>query len=319
MERVHRTISVGIALVLGVTQSTIVLKLPPAEQAAFQERLSGEALEFRTVPHASVSVKGLGVVATLYKSGKLVVQGAEAQGFVDRFVSAGAVPAETPPSGTESASENSAGVPLVTVIGSDECGKGDYFGPLVVCAVKLTPELGAMLAQGKIADSKTLTDATIKTLAGALRDHVPSALACLDPPEYNARHAEVGNVNEILADLHGQAIRALHEPGIHVLVDRFAKESLMERRLQDLDLQLEQRPRAESNLAVAAASVLARDEFLSRLEALSAEFATDLRKGAGAPTDEAGRSFVDLHGEAALAKVAKVHFKNTTRICGEGD
>ena len=316
IEREERTISLGFGHLFGVTQSTIVLKLPSAEQAAFQERLSREPFEFRTVPHAKISVKASGVSATLYKSGKLVIQGAEAQAFVDRFV--GDELSQQVSSSKSSEREALSAVPTVTLIGSDECGKGDYFGPLVVCAVKLTPEIGFMLSHGKIADSKTLTDSTIKTLAGALRDHVPSALARLDPPEYNTRQAEVGNVNEILADLHAQAIRALYEPGIRVLVDRFAKESLMQERLQDLELELEQRPRAESNLAVAAASVLARDEFLTALEVLSAEHAVELRKGAGPPTDEAGREFIALHGEEALAQVAKVHFKNTTRICGEG-
>ena len=139
-------------------------------------------------------------------------------------------------------------------------------------------------------------------------------MACLEPPEYNAAHARVGNVNEILADLHADAIRRLAVPGADVLVDQFANARLLERRLGDLDVRLEQRPRAESEPAVAAASVVARHVFLQSLRRLSEESAVDLHKGAGAPTDRAGRRFVALHGEADLARVAKVHFKNTQKV-----
>ena len=290
-----------------MTQSTIVIKLPKAGQAAFQERVAREAFEHRAVPHASLSVKGEGVVATLYNSGKLVVQGAGAELFIARYVEGGAVQAAAPKAEREA-------TPTVMLIGSDECGKGDYFGPLVVCAVKLTPEMAEMLAGGRIADSKTLSDKLILTLAGALRERVPNAVVRLDPEQYNAEYERVGNVNEILADLHAKAIRALYEPGIHVLVDRFAKESLIASRLDDLDIDLEQRPRAESNLAVATASVIARDEFLSAIEELSSEHTVELRKGAGAPVDQAGAEFARLHGFEALSMVAKLHFKNTDKV-----
>lgn len=290
-----------------MTQSTIVIKLPKDGQSSFKQRLEGQAFEYRTVPHATLSVKGEGVVATLYASGKLVVQGAGAELFIARYVEGGAVQATGPKAEREA-------TPTITLIGSDECGKGDYFGPLVVCAVRLEPELAEMLSGGRIADSKTLSDKLILTLAGALRERVPHAIARLDPPAYNDEYARVGNVNEILADLHARAIRELHEPGIHVLVDRFAKEELIATRLADLDIELEQRPRAESNLAVATASVIARDEFLGAISELSSEHAVELRKGAGTPVDQAGAEFVGLHGFESLAKVAKLHFKNTEKV-----
>lgn len=290
-----------------MTQSTIVIKLPKDGQAAFQERVAGQAFEYRAVPHASLSVKGEGVVATLYNSGKLVVQGAGAELFIARYVEGGTVQVAAPRAEREA-------TPIVTLIGSDECGKGDYFGPLVVCAVKLDPEMAEMLSGGRIADSKTLSDKLILTLAGALRERVSNAIARLDPEQYNAEYERVGNVNKILADLHAKAIRALYEPGIHVLVDRFAKESLIASRLDDLDIDLEQRPRAESNLAVATASVIARDEFLSAIAELSSEHAVELRKGAGAPVDQAGAEFARLHGFETLNMVAKLHFKNTARV-----
>jgi ribonuclease HIII len=105
-------------------------------------------------------------------------------------------------------------------------------------------------------------------------------------------------------------------PGDVVLVDRFAKESLVAERLQGLPIELHQETRAEREPAVAAASVIARGIFLERLRALSDECAVDLHKGAGTPTDRSARAFVELHGAGGLERVAKVHFKNTKKLRG---
>lgn len=294
-----------------MTQATLVFQLPAAQQTALRRRLDEGHFEFRSVPHARFSVKGEGVVATLYESGKLVVQGRGAEMFAGRFLEAAAAPTKA----TRSSPARAADATLdADLIGSDECGKGDYFGPLLVCAVRVTPELARNLAQGRVADSKVLTDRTALTLGAALRAHVPHAIARLDPPEYNAAHAERGNVNELLADLHAQAIRELYQPGIDVLVDRFAAENLIRSRLKDLDVRLEQRFRAESNIAVAAASVIAREQFLTALSELSTESAVDLHKGAGEPVDSSGVEYALLHGVDALGRVAKLHFKNTLKI-----
>src|SRR5690606_3978027 len=117
-----------------VAQETLVVVVPPAERAALRERLAAEAFEFRPAPHALFSVKGHDVVATLYSSGKLVVQGRDPAVFVGRFLEGAELPERAPKEG---------GGPMRTLevptVGSDECGKGDYFGPLVVAAVRLEP------------------------------------------------------------------------------------------------------------------------------------------------------------------------------------
>src|SRR5690606_10741278 len=117
--------------------------------------------EWRRVPHARFSVKAIGVVATCYLSGKVVVQGPHADAFVDRFLAdAGAT--GTPVTGP--------GVPRfdTATIGSDEAGKGDYFGPLVVAAVFATPDQAPLLREIRVADSKGLGDERAMRLAGLL-------------------------------------------------------------------------------------------------------------------------------------------------------
>lgn len=303
-----------------MTQETVVVKLSPRAAPAMEAELARASFEFRSVPHALFSAKGDGVVATFYASGKLVVQGDGAQMFVARYAGGAAPAAGRSAAGASSTAGASgdADDPSVRgpLVGSDECGKGDYFGPLVVCAVRLTPAESAQLRAGGVRDSKTLSDDACIKLGGALRSRFAHAIARLDPPAYNATYARVRNVNGVLADLHAQAIRELAEKGDRVLVDKFADEKLLRERLAGLDIELLQRVRAEAVTAVAAASVIAREEFLTALHELSEEFAVDLHKGAGDPVDASGRRFVAIHGADGLARVAKVHFKNTQKIAG---
>ena len=311
-----------------MAQDTLVMKLPPAQQAALKRALEGGDYTFRAMDHAHWSARGEGVIATLYRSGKLVVQGASAELFRDRFLG-GAV--ESKSGAGKAAGKGRAGAAPARAgegpvarddeqpqIGSDETGKGDYFGPLVVVAVKLAPGQRRELLGSGVMDSKRIDDSTIRRMAPALMERYAHAIERLDPPDYNREHARVKNLNPMLADLHAAAIRRLAEPGAHVLVDRFAKESLVASRLEDLDIVLDQFPRAEADPAVAAASIIARHVFLEGLRELSEEYAVDLRKGAGLPTDKAGRAFLRLHGVEALGQVAKLHFKNTQKIGARG-
>lgn len=286
--------------------------VPPAQRKALRSRLSAEDFEFRTVPHALFSVKGQEIVATLYESGKLVVQGRDPELFLERFVGSSA--SATKPAGRTRAAEPPLWPADRTIVGSDEVGKGDYFGPLVVAAVRLEPALVEKLVHSGVTDSKKISDERALRLGAALRTLVPYAVRRLDPPDYNRTYCRRGQLNDMLADLHASAIRELAGRGDSVLVDRFAAARLLEERLADLELDLVQRPRAEEHSAVAAASVIAREEFLRALAELSEQYALDLHKGAGAPVDVAARAFVRLHGRERLGEVAKLHFRNTEKL-----
>jgi len=289
-------------------QETLVVQLEPEAQRRLEQRLSGDGFEPRTVEHARFSAKGEGVVATLYRSGKLVVQGSAVAVFAERYLG------ELGPQGPAGSGALPIEVGARTLIGSDEAGKGDYFGPLVVVAVRANPQERAELVRAGVADSKTLSDERVKLLAPALEQRYSIAAEVLAPPEYNREHARVKNLNPLLAELHARCIRRLAQPGDLVLVDKFAHESLVASRLADLAIELFQRTKAEREPVVAAASVIARALFLEGLQKLSEECAVDLHKGAGDPTDRSAREFVALHGKGALARVAKVHFKNTSKI-----
>jgi len=280
-----------------------VVQLAPEAQARLEQELAGGEFEPRSVEHARFSVKGQGVIATLYRSGKLVVQGSEVGLFAERYLGGRPAP---PPGPIE--------VGVRPLVGSDEAGKGDYLGPLVVAAVRADARERAELVSAGVADSKTLSDERVRVLAPALEQRYACALEVLAPEDYNREHARAGSLNPLLAELHARCIRRLARPGDLVLVDQFARESLVADALAGVAVELFQRTKAEREPVVAAASVVARAHFLDGLAALSEQYAVDLTKGAGDPTDASAREFVRLHGREGLGRVAKLHFKNTHKL-----
>jgi ribonuclease HIII len=202
-------------------------------------------------------------------------------------------------------------------IGVDESGKGDYFGPLVVAACYAGPEQAAAL--DGVRDSKRLTDAIALRLAGRIRAACPHAVIVINPPKYNELHAKMRNLNKLLAWGHARAIENVLEgqPCGLVISDQFADPDGLRRQLfeRGRQVRLISMVRAEADLAVAAASILARAEFLARLARLSAEFGIALPKGATTVTG-AAREFVARHGAEKLGEVAKLHFKTTRQVVG---
>lgn len=201
-------------------------------------------------------------------------------------------------------------------IGVDESGKGDYFGPLVIAACYVGPEHLAEL-EG-VRESKKVTDAMALRLAAIIRATCPHKVVAIGPEKYNELYDRIGNLNKLLSWGHARAIEEVlaQHPCDLVISDQFAdpaglKRALFERGRQ---VRLESRVRAESDLAVAAASILARAEFLRRLARLSEEIGIELPKGASASVIEAARRVVARLGREGLAKVAKLHFKTTNQV-----
>ena len=204
------------------------------------------------------------------------------------------------------------------LIGTDESGKGDFFGPLVVAAVYLKPEKARELAAAGVRDCKTLSDKAVLARAGHIQKITAYSVVVLRPREYNIRYEEEGNLNRILASCHARAIEDVLEKVDcdHVLTDQFGNKRLVENALlkKGRRVILEQRPRAEENIAVAAASVLARAKFLDALRELSDEYGTNFPKGASAQVDEVARGFARAFGKSELRKVAKMHFRNARKL-----
>ena len=170
-----------------------------------------------------------------------------------------------------------------------------------------------------ITDSKKLSDGRATKLADLIkRAGIPHAIVAIGPEKYNELYTKFKNLNRLLAWGHARAIENLLEQVDVdlVIADQFGDKSLIERALfeKGRKTRLLQMPRGEQDIAVAAASVMARAEFLNRLDLLGREFGLKLPKGAGAPVDTAARQIIKSHGLEVLARLTKTHFKNFTKV-----
>ena len=210
------------------------------------------------------------------------------------------------------------------IIGTDESGKGDYFGPLVSAAVYVDEVSAKELAICGVADSKNLSDSRNLELSRKVAGITSGRFAVIEisPERYNSLYEQFKKENKSLNTLlaWGHA-KAMEEVLAKVdckaaIADQFADESVIISKLQEKgkSLKLIQMPKAEKNIAVAAASVMARARFLEKLEKLSNEFKIKLPKGASPMVIETGKKLVDMHGRESLRKVAKLHFKTTKQI-----
>ena len=204
-------------------------------------------------------------------------------------------------------------------IGTDESGKGDYFGPLVVAAVHATKEEERLLTEMGVKDSKKLSDRKTLELEPKIRSACRHNVVKINPPKYNTLRAKLGNLNLLLAWAHARAIENLLG-GVKcslVISDQFGDEKYLRQKLmrEGRRVKLVQKPRAESDIAVAAASVIARATFLRSLEAMSKSYGIRFPKGA-TEVEHAAKMFVNAYGVERLQEVAKIHFKTTGRVVG---
>ncbi len=209
-------------------------------------------------------------------------------------------------------------------IGTDESGKGDYFGPLVVAGVWLDESAAAALETMGVRDSKLLVDKRCRELAAEIRIICNGKFVEVEilPERYNELYdqfkKEKKNLNHLLAWGHARTIESLLEknPCSYAVADKFGNERFILSKLMEKGkkLQLIQTPKAERYAAVAAASILARDRFLSRIEKLSQTYGILLPKGASDRVIQPALDIIKKRGLDELKKVAKLHHKTTQKI-----
>src|SRR5437763_3345811 len=206
--------------------------------------------------------------------------------------------------------------------GVDESGKGDFFGPLVIAGVYVDRAIARKLLDAGVVDSKRIgSDARIRALADTIRKTslclVETVL--IGPAKYNELYDKFGNLNRLLGWGHARVIENLLEkkPGCpRSLSDQFADSRVINASLlkHGRKIAIEQRPRATSDIAVAAASVVAREGFINWLERRSNELGMRLERGVSSSVKDAARKLVETNGPGALREVAKVHFRTAHEI-----
>lgn len=298
-------------------KNSFTIPLDDAQQIILMELLRGGNYRPANVMHTLAAADTDGCRIALYKSGKCLVQGKNAADFV-RFV------LEPQVLGAARVGyEELLNAPhFQPHIGVDESGKGDFFGPMSVSAAYTDEDLTRKMQKMGVRDSKNISsDKRMLELARDLRKLLGRrySVVRIGPSAYNRLYAKMKSVNRILAWGHARAIENLLEtvPDCQRAVsDQFGSQQQVLRALmaKGRKIELEQRHRAESDPAVAAASILARADFLAALQEMAEKHGVKLPKGASAAVIEQGCELVKKHGAKILLQAAKCHFRTTDRV-----
>jgi ribonuclease HIII len=279
------------------------VNLPTSEAPRLRKVLEESGYEFSSLAHALWRASGPGASVAFYESGKVLVQGKEAQTVTEMLVAQRFLKAESDVS---------------SWIGTDESGKGDYFGPLVFAGALVTAEKAALLLKAGVADCKTLSDKKAAELTPIIKEHCPHAVVVISPKRYNEMIAEMKNLNRVMGWGHARVIENIltSHTADRVISDKFGDERYIKNALSERGKKIEliQRTKAESDVAVAAASVLAREAFLRKLKESCEAFGLSFPKGASDAVIVAARAFVSAHGRERLHEIAKVHFRTTLQL-----
>lgn len=204
------------------------------------------------------------------------------------------------------------------IIGVDESGKGDFFGPLVIAGVLVAEDQLTALTDLEVRDSKTIADGKVIRIAERLNRLCISNVVVINPEKYNQLYRKIRNLNKLLGWGHARVIENIlaRHPAPAAISDKFGAERFIADSLQreGRKINLIQMVRGEAHPAVAAASVMARAEFLRRMALLARTHGVTFPRGASAQVDETGRALVAAKGTAILERVAKLHFKNYKKI-----
>jgi ribonuclease HIII len=299
-------------------------KLTDEQAATLKSCLEARNYTPRQVPYARFAGEKDKTNVVFYESGKLVVQGKGTQEFVEFVLEPEVL--QQAKLGYEAVLNPDL---LLPRIGVDESGKGDFFGPMCVAGVYVNEAVLTAWKDAGVRDSKNISsDKKISDLAKLIKE-TPGCVTTVVPignEAYNRLYAKMRSVNTVLAWGHARVIENLmgqrhrmNPPPVRAISDQFAaSKSVVEKALMSMgrELELVQRHKAEEDLAVAAASILARDEFVKRLAALGKSCEIEFPKGAGANVDAVAKDFVAQHGPEALSKVAKTHFRTAFRAKG---
>ena len=296
-----------------------VCTLTKEQIALLKEILCAASCELKAAPYCEFKTEYHEASIAAYSSGKLVVQGKGTGDFVE-FLLEPQVLKEDAFAGMIAETE------FFPHAGIDESGKGDFFGPLVIACVFVEDRAAAeKLASLGVRDSKAIkSDAKIAQIAQQILPAVngQAAVVAIGPEAYNRFYDNIRNLNRLLAWGHARTLENLLEkvPACtSALADKFGDERLIRNALmeQGRKIELRQQTKAESDIAVAAASILARAEFVRRMSLLGKEVGMELPKGAGPQVGKVARSLAEQGGRALLSTVAKMHFSTAAKALGQ--
>ncbi|MFA7159670.1 MAG: ribonuclease HIII [Kiritimatiellia bacterium] len=302
-------------------KNSFTFKLTEGQQILLTELLGSGNYRPIQVPYTSIAAETSECKIALYTSGKCLVQGKGAGDFV-QFVLEPKVLGQVGVGYEEVLNPEQ----YQPHIGVDESGKGDYFGPLVIASAYADGPLAKQMLSIGVRDSKNISsDKRIFELAREIRKMLGRRfnVVVIGAAAYNRLYAKMKNVNLVLAWGHARAIENIlaDVPGCpRAISDQFGRKELIERALmgKGRQIELQQRHKAESDAAVAAASILAREAFLNAIRGMQEKYGLHIPKGASDMVIEAARQLVAKNTPEILLQAAKCHFKTTEVVLGSG-
>jgi len=264
------------------------------------------------------------ITVTLYRSGKVLLQGEDAyEDYLMWSDILGFIPEKPslPDNAPKIAKVVLPSFSTLAEIGSDEVGTGDFFGPVVVSAAFVPSEAITKLVQMGVKDSKQLDDDIIRKISASAKNSISHVVLVTPPKKFNELVQSGYNLNKIKAYLHNHAIRKLAQKHNNefqsVIIDEFCSESNYYRYLADVEAYRKVTfvQKAESShIAVAMASIFARASFLEEMEKLNDLTGLILPFGASAIVDLIGKRIALEKGLDFFEKIAKINFKNMDKI-----
>jgi ribonuclease HIII len=289
-----------------------------SQAATLRRTLEEEGFEFAARPYTLFFAQNGKVSVAVYEKGpKVVIQGKDTEDFV-RFTLEPKVLGEARLGYEELLNPEM----FQPHFGIDESGKGDFFGPLVVAGAYVNSDIARELLRIGVVDSKKIgSDRRIKELA-KLIVQVPEAthnVVMIGPERYNELYRKFANLNDLLAWGHARVIEnllAARPDCPRALSDQFANPRVIKKALLERGkaIKVDQRTKAESDVAVAGASILARERFVNWLENQGKAVGITLPKGVSAQVKAAACNLVTREGPDALKRFAKVHFRTTAEV-----
>lgn len=261
--------------------------------------------------YAFWEIKNKDFTVTFYNSGKFVIQGKNIEPLFDKLTANYMEIQEIGRNTYQIEKE----IPILALpyIGTDESGKGDFFGPLVVAGVMVDEKNIKLFKEMGIKDSKKLKDEQMLEMFREIQLNSASSVVAISNARYNELYISFRNLNKLLAWGHARVIENILEKKNcdYVLSDKFGDENLIKNALMEKgkNIHLEQRVRAESDIAVAAASVLARATFVQRLKDMEGYYGFKFPKGCGKNVLQSAKDFTKIYGRKRLYEVCKGHFK----------
>lgn len=295
-----------------------VLKLPEEALKSLIEHYRNKEITTKN-PHARFAAKLPDAMITVYSSGKVMFQGAAER----ETAKWGAVDSTKEKTVKTKGDELPPGFANRSVLGSDETGTGDFFGPITVAACYVPAQQVELAKELGVKDSKQLTDDYMRKIAPDLKAAFTYSVLTLDNEKYNQVQAQGWSQGKIKALLHNQALKHVlrkmaPEKPEAILIDQFAERGIYYRHIaQEPDIIRENvlfSTKAENlHVSVACASIIARVAFLEEMDRLSTVAGVSLPKGAGAIVDKAAAKILLSRGEAFLKSITKAHFANTKK------